>query len=146
MKKLVYDYDSFVNEMFNVGQQVYNEPTLPKEFFEPYDVFDHSIANSRLDTMVTNYNFRPENQAINIEAGDVVRFYRVSPGKFNHAKQLVRKKMLDDIEKYEIEDPKHAIYYHVLEGSKDDPESSRKVEVIGILSASNIDKESEKNQ
>ena len=139
MKTLVFDFKDFVNEMFNSSELAINEPSLKENFFKEKNLFDFTAANATLDTLVTNYNFRPENQAINIEPTDTVRFYTVSPGKFTHAKQLVRKKMLDDIQAHKIENPKQEIYYHVIQGSKNDPESSQKVEVVGILAMSTLD-------
>jgi len=135
MKKLIFDYNSFVNEMFRSDLK----PRIKKDFIDPNKVYDYTIGNAKLDQLVSNYNFKPENQRINILPNDTVRFYITEPGKFTHIKNIIKKKINDDIKKYKIEDPKIEIYYNVINGISDNPELSQKVEIVGVLAATFID-------
>lgn len=135
MKNYIFDYTSFVNETFRSDLK----PRIKKDFIDPNKVYDYTIGNAKLDQLVSNYNFKPENQRINILPNDTVRFYTTEPGKFTHIKNIIKKKINDDIKKYKIENPKTEIYYNVINGISDNPELSQKVEIVGVLAATFID-------
>lgn len=134
MKNLIYDYTKFINERYMAEETQSTQSNLPPNFITPNNSFDADGANKKLNMLTSSYGFTPE-EAIQIGQNDTVRFYHGDLGKFNNTKQLIKSQILKDVQEFQIENSKQAIYYKVVQGSQDDPESAQSVDVIGILAA-----------